>query len=188
MDKKYITNSVEETQKIAAEFAQKILRRKPGKLAVVLALSGDLGAGKTTFLQGFARGLGIEEIINSPTFVIMKKFKIPLISQKVSMHQNVKLCILQYQHFYHFDCYRLESPKPASAFGRTKSASGEIQSAEGYGAVREILELGFKEIISNPKNIVAIEWPEKITPLLPKSLIEIKFEHLEEDKRAVTIF
>lgn len=150
MDKKYTTNSVQETQEIAMKFATHILQQKPGNHAVVLGLEGDLGAGKTTFLQGFAKGLGIEEKILSPTFVIMKKFEIPNSS---------------FRFFYHFDCYRLNTSEPASA--------------KGSGAAKEILELGFEEIISNPENIVAIEWPEKISEILPKNIISIKFEHLE---------
>ena len=150
--KEIITNSAQETQKIAAEFAAQILRQKPlpagrqaANQAVVLALSGDLGAGKTTFLQGLAKGLGIEEVVNSPTFVVMKRFKI---------------YDLRFKNFYHIDCYRLENPE-------------------------EILALGFREIISNPKNIVAIEWPEKISILLPKNIISITFEHLKESKRKI---
>ncbi len=140
MIKSQITNNPEETQKIATELAQQILRRKPGEQAVVLALSGDLGAGKTTFLQGFARGLGIEEVVNSPTFVIMKRFG----------------------NFYHIDCYRLEKPE-------------------------EILEVGFKEIIKDPKNIVAIEWSEKIEKLLPKEIIKINFIHSSSTERELQI-
>ena len=136
---KIITNSFTETQKVAAEFAGQILRRKPAISATVLALKGDLGAGKTTFLQGFAKGLGIEENILSPTFVIMKKFQISNSSFKM---------------FYHFDLYRLNSAE-------------------------EILQLDFKEIINNPENIVAIEWPEKISDTLSKNAILIEFNHLE---------
>lgn len=154
MVSKVTTNSIEETQKVAAEFAMQILRQKAlpagrqtAKQAVVLALNGDLGAGKTTFLQGFAQGLGIAEVVNSPTFVIMKSFKLQASS---------------FKNFYHFDCYRLETPE-------------------------EILELGFKEIISSPENIVAIEWPEKIAGILPERVISIHFEHAGENKRELTI-
>jgi len=93
---KYITENFEETQKVGQNFAHEILALGAQKNAVVLALRGDLGAGKTTFLQGLARGLGIEEVVNSPTFVIMKKFKIN---------------DLRFKNFYHLDLYRLENEK-----------------------------------------------------------------------------
>ena len=147
MDKKYTTKSFEQTQKLGEEFALVIARKlnevkltKQSKTAVVLALEGSLGGGKTTFLQGFAKGLGVKEKILSPTFVIMKRFG----------------------NFYHFDCYRINKPE-------------------------EILELGFEEIISNPKNIVAIEWPERIKKVLPKNLITIKFKFIGEQTRELTI-
>ena len=144
---KYITKSFEDTQKLGENLAKEILEFKTSSSAVVLALQGDLGAGKTTFLQGFAKGLGIKEIVNSPTFVIMKKFE---------LKNN------EFKYFYHFDCYRLNEAE-------------------------EILHLGFKEIISDPKNIVAIEWPEKLGDLLPQNAIKISFEHLSEDERELTI-
>ena len=144
---KFITKSSAKTKEMAAKFAQQILLSNTGKTALILGLQGDLGAGKTTFLQGFAKGLKIKEKINSPTFVIMKRFEI----------KNT-----HFKNFYHFDCYRLNEPE-------------------------EILDLGFKKIISNPENIVAIEWPEKIKKVLPKNILEIKFKHLEENKREIII-
>ncbi len=149
----FLSNSSQETQAFAATLAQQILARPLSIKAVVLGLEGDLGAGKTTFLQGFAKALGIEEVVNSPTFVIMKKFAIP---------QNVKLYKSQYKHFYHLDCYRLENPE-------------------------EILELGFAEIIANPENIVAIEWPEKIAKLLPKEMVTVTFIHKNSTQRELNI-
>ena len=145
--KKSTTKSFQETQKLGQNFAREILAMGPKKRAVVLALQGDLGAGKTTFLQGFAKGLGMKEVVNSPTFVILKRFTIK---------KN------NFKNFYHIDCYRLENPQ-------------------------EILDLGFKEIIANPQNIVAIEWPEKIAEILPKHNIKIAFKHLEENKREILI-
>lgn len=144
---KRISNSAEETKKVAESFAGEILRHKPQKSAVVLALSGNLGAGKTAFLQGFAKGLGIKEKITSPTFILMKRFKIS---------------DLRFKNFYHMDCYRLNNSK-------------------------EILDLRFKEIISNPENIIAVEWPEKIHKILPKNAVKIKFKHLRNDQRKITL-
>lgn len=67
----YNTSSSDGTQKIAAELAQKY--RDGG----IIALTGPLGAGKTTFTQGFARALRIKERLLSPTFVIMRQHDIP---------------------------------------------------------------------------------------------------------------
>jgi tRNA threonylcarbamoyladenosine biosynthesis protein TsaE len=80
-----VTKSVEETQNFAKELAKDFKGN-------IIALSGDLGAGKTAFAQGFAEGLGIKDKIISPTFVLIRQHKIPN-SKKV---------------LYHVDLYRLE--------------------------------------------------------------------------------
>ena len=116
--------------------------------AVIIGLTGNLGGGKTTFLQGFAKGLGIKEKILSPTFVILKRFVIPAKAG------------IQVRNFYHIDCYRLKKSE-------------------------DILELGFGKIISDPKNIVAIEWPERIKKVLPKNTIFIDFKFVDEKTREV---
>ena len=79
---KYISNSYEETQKIAADFAKTL------KEGDVLCMYGDLGVGKTAFVQGLAKGLEIDEPITSPTFTIVNEYSgtLPL---------------------YHFDVYRI---------------------------------------------------------------------------------
>ena len=73
---KIISKSDKETKEVAKKIAKEVLSKKLEKRAVVLALKGNLGAGKTTFAQGFAKGLGIRAKILSPTFNIMKRFKI----------------------------------------------------------------------------------------------------------------
>ncbi len=90
-----ITNSVLETKKIGSNLAHQILKNKLSKQAIVIGLEGGLGGGKTSFVQGFAKGLGIKEKILSPTFVIMKRFEIQS---------------LRFTNLYHFDCYRIEKP------------------------------------------------------------------------------
>ncbi len=87
-----ITKSSEETKKIAAKLARKIAAKTGAKKASVLALVGELGAGKTTFVQGFARALGVRIAVKSPTFLLMRSYKI-----KVPGHKF--LC--------HIDCYRI---------------------------------------------------------------------------------
>ncbi|OGZ69342.1 MAG: hypothetical protein A3D44_02690 [Candidatus Staskawiczbacteria bacterium RIFCSPHIGHO2_02_FULL_42_22] len=210
---KIITKTFRQTQEVGQNFADEILSSDSQKTAVILALRGDLGAGKTTFLQGFAKGLGIIEVVNSPTFVIMKKFKIAELRGnlpfglaqggrgrdaetkprggpagpparpslravpsgarrgpdefiKINSYEDPRWQSHRdnpaFKFFYHFDLYRLESEK-------------------------DLEFLNFQEIISNPKNIIAIEWPEKIGKLLPKNSISIIFKHLEENKRELII-
>ena len=81
----YITNSPEETEALGERLAQTLT---PG---TVLAYRGDLGAGKTAFTRGLARGLGYKEPVTSPTYTIVNEYlggRLPL---------------------FHFDMYRLSS-------------------------------------------------------------------------------
>ena len=80
------TKSSNKTQELAVNFAKKL---KGGE---VLGLKGDLGSGKTTFVQGLAKGLGVKESVTSPTFVIL------------NLHQAGKGRTLA-----HFDLYRLNN-------------------------------------------------------------------------------
>lgn len=68
--------------------------------ALILSLSGDLGSGKTTFVKGLAKGLGIKEIITSPTYVFARSYKFP----EFKIGDQVK------NKFYHLDLYRLDGP------------------------------------------------------------------------------
>lgn len=88
---------------MAKLFAEALIEGVATKGAVVVALDGALGAGKTTFAQGFAEGLGVKEKVKSPTFVL------------VHVHALKKKA--RFKSFYHADCYRLESEKDVSAIG-----------------------------------------------------------------------
>ena len=83
--KKIISTSIEQTQEIAENLAKDFS-------GGVIALSGDLGSGKTTFTQGFAKGLGIKDKIISPTFVLIRQHQIT--------NKSATL--------FHIDLYRLE--------------------------------------------------------------------------------
>lgn len=101
-----ITKNSKETQKIAKLFAGEVLALKDDrKKALVVALNGELGAGKTTFVQGFVRGLGVKEDISSPTFLIMKKVQL----HKHLLKNKDKKPV--FRNLYHLDCYRLKSGK-----------------------------------------------------------------------------
>lgn len=88
--------TLDKLDKIAKSLLEKAIKSK-SKTATVIALHGELGAGKTTLTQEIARLLGIKENLISPTFVIMKKYAI-------SKNKNFKYLI-------HIDAYRLNSGK-----------------------------------------------------------------------------
>ncbi len=93
MKQVYYTNSADETRELAA----KIAAETPN--GTVFALDGNLGAGKTVFASGFARGLGITEPVSSPTFTIVQEYP----------RANGM--------FFHLDLYRIDNPDAALAFG-----------------------------------------------------------------------
>ncbi len=95
---KYIIKTETDTAKLAKKLAGQF---KSGK---VIGLIGNLGAGKTTFTQYLAKALGVKQTVNSPTFNIVKEYKV-----RCQM-SNVK-CLI------HIDAYRLNSPEELEALG-----------------------------------------------------------------------
>jgi tRNA threonylcarbamoyladenosine biosynthesis protein TsaE len=89
----FVTGNFKETQKIGHDFG-KFLEKGD-----VVCLYGNLGNGKTTFVQGLARGLGIKNRIISPTFIIVRNYK------------------LGFASFYHIDLYRAENKKDIESLG-----------------------------------------------------------------------
>ena len=107
-----LSKSKFQTQKFSVKLAQKILRPTPPALrARVIALCGDLGAGKTTFVQGFMKALGVKHHITSPTFLIIRKYEIFTPLKKNRPH---------YHHVYHLDLYRIQKPKELLDLGFQK--------------------------------------------------------------------
>ena len=104
MKLKYLTKSPAQTKKLGETLAAGLIKTRIGKKARVIGLMGDLGGGKTTFLQGFARGLGIKGRVLSPTFIIFKKF-------------NIKKKSSTFKFLYHIDCYRLMGARDLAALG-----------------------------------------------------------------------
>ncbi len=99
MEKKLriITKNAAETRGFGKKFAKGFGRGNKFSNASFLGLEGQLGGGKTTFLQGFAKGLGIKDKITSPTFIIFRKYRLPAKSR--------------FSHFYHFDLYRMKKAR-----------------------------------------------------------------------------
>lgn len=121
----------EETASIAEVFLTKLA---PGRQATVVALAGDLGAGKTTFTQGLAWALGVEEVVTSPTFVIEKIYKL---SSRT-----------KFTHLIHIDCYRLETAVELThlGFNELLADPGNLIVIEWPERVGEILPAEAKKI------------------------------------------
>lgn len=135
MRKKFITENSKQTQKLGELLAKEL---KGGE---IICLSGDLGAGKTTFTQGLLKGLGAKAPFTSPTFVIMKKYK---------------------KTIFHFDAYRV--------------------------GAKDILNLGWEEMIADKKNVIIIEWAERIKKIIPKDALWIKLKWVDESKRKIIFY
>lgn len=97
-----VTKSPEETQKLGHFLFNKI-SLATDKNALVIALEGELGAGKTTLTQGLAKLLGIKAKVKSPTFTLMKKYEIPGLKKS--------------RFLYHLDCYRLRDHRDLLSLG-----------------------------------------------------------------------
>ena len=115
--------SEKETAQIAENLAKQV------KAGDVYCLSGDLGVGKTVFTKGFAKGLGIKEPVNSPTFTIMQIYEeghLPL---------------------YHFDVYRIENVEEMEEIGYEDYFYGEgVCFIEWAELIKEILPSDCKKI------------------------------------------
>ena len=113
----YVTNSPAETEALGQRLAETL---QPGD---VIAYTGDLGAGKTAFTRGLARGLGITERITSPTFTIVNEYlggRLPL---------------------FHFDMYRLGSSEELYEIGwEDYLARGGVCAVEWSENVTEAME------------------------------------------------
>ena len=92
----FLSKNNQETRSLGRFLARAIGCRKLPFRSFIVGLEGDLGSGKTTFTQGFAKGLGIKEKILSPTFVIAKRF-------------TIRKCF--WKNFFHIDLYRLKSKR-----------------------------------------------------------------------------
>ncbi len=135
--------------------------------ATILALNGDLGAGKTTFTKALAKELGIAEPITSPTFVIQKSYGIPkynmsFLNKNINTTKNNWVNTFIFDTLVHIDAYRLES-----------------------GVETHALDL--QNTLQNKNNLVVIEWAGNIASVLPNNIIEMNFEYIDEFTRSVSV-
>ena len=97
-------------------------RGQEAEAGQVYCLEGDLGVGKTVFAQGFAKGLGIAEAVNSPTFTILQSYEEGRLP------------------FYHFDVYRIADVEEMDEIGYEDCFYGDgVSLVEWPGRIREII-------------------------------------------------
>jgi len=112
---KYKIQNIEQTKKLANDFAAKL---KGGE---VVLLNGDLGAGKTTFTQFVFKALGVKDVVNSPTFAILKSYQ-----GKFFLH--------------HFDTYRITTEEAIeSGFDEILEEKESVKFIEWSENIKELL-------------------------------------------------
>jgi tRNA threonylcarbamoyladenosine biosynthesis protein TsaE len=167
---KIISKSVEETAEIAKGFIEKLSLGVSDK-AIIVGLYGDLGSGKTTFTQAVAKLLNINEYVTSPTFVIQKRYPINSPKSKVQSlkgrEDRISSSVLSTLNFplstfVHVDAYRLDSGK-------------------------ELLALDFERDLNDSRNLIFIEWPERVADILPENHLKINFKFVGENEREIEI-
>ena len=146
---KYESNSPELTYQIGYELGLK------AQIVQVYCLLGDLGFGKTIFTKGFAKGLGIEEAVTSPTFTIVNEYddgRLP---------------------FYHFDVYRIEDPYEMEEIGYEEYFYGNgVTFVEWANLIQDLI----------PKESIWIRISKELEKGFDFRLIEIK-EDIHESFR-----
>jgi tRNA threonylcarbamoyladenosine biosynthesis protein TsaE len=133
----------------------------------LILLEGQLGTGKTTFTQGIARGMGIDEVISSPTFTLLKEYAGQPLSETVRATEpqlmkgqpSKRSPVHPGPALYHFDLYRLDDPE-------------------------EIFDLGFEDYFFG-SGVSVVEWANKADTLWPHDHLRIRLKMLSETKRGL---
>lgn len=131
-----------------SDFAKEFIKKLPtesSQTAHVVGLVGDLGAGKTTFVQALAKELGAEAAVTSPTYVLVQRYAI---------HHPV------FSSLVHIDAYRLHP--------------------------EEVHTIAWDRYANDPKNLILVEWPEKMGDAFPKGAERLVFSVVDEETRAIT--
>lgn len=143
----FITKSAAQTKRLARILIKKILSGRFPEKAIVIGLKGNLGSGKTAFVQGFAAGFGIKENVLSPSFVLMKIYR--LAGQSY------------FKNLIHIDAYRIEKSQEILDLGFKKLAARKenIILVEWADRIRRVLPrntlwLKFQVVGRNERKII----------------------------------
>jgi len=158
MNKTFTTKTAAETQELANALLLDILNKR------IVLLSGQLGSGKTSFVKGLAKALGITQVIKSPTYTYVNTYKIRRDAlQCVSTVQTRLIASL-----HHFDLYRLPDPKNPNNPKTPNYPSPDHTAAS----------IGLTEALHDSHALVIIEWPERLA--IFEGGLRISFEKTAE--------
>jgi tRNA threonylcarbamoyladenosine biosynthesis protein TsaE len=136
--KSFSSHSLAETERIATEWLLFISKAYPNNdQALVVGLSGHLGAGKTAFTKSVAKILGVAEEVTSPTFVIMKIYMLNDRDPMINDQKNAAPFGFPWKRLVHIDAYRLERREELDA-------------------------LDWEKLVADKGNLILIEWPENV--------------------------
>lgn len=145
------SRSAEETARLGACLARRL---RPGD---VVLLEGELGAGKTCFTKGLARGLGIRDEVRSPTFILHEEYAPGCdAAGRAASPPHPAMC----PRLHHWDLYRL--------------TPGE-----------DFAELGLDDALAD-EAITVVEWPDRAAGLFPRSALTIHIAVADDDSRLLT--
>ena len=149
---KFLSKSEKETSEFAEKFAGQL---RGGE---IIGLIGELGAGKTVFTKGLARGFGIKKRVQSPTFLLMKIYNV---SPSTGLPRRQAGSGHRIKNLVHVDAYRL-------------SGAGEL------------IDIGFLDWLGRADTVTVIEWADKVPELLRgRKVIKIKMELGEKEEGRV---
>ncbi len=130
--KKQASHSFAQTQKLGEQFAQKyapLVGQKP----IIFALQGELGSGKTQFVKGLAKGMGIEQLITSPSYTLVNEYQ----------------CVIngQTHPFVHIDAWRLPSSKDLETIGWSRFLENNAVIALEWAHLPDLSHLDNQAVI-----------------------------------------
>ena len=146
-----VSYSPEDTKAFGEKMAQK------AKIGDIICLCGQLGAGKTAFAQGFARGMGVKGNVNSPTFTLMH------------IYESGRLPL------YHFDLYRLADP----------TINGTLSGERTQIDLDTLEDIGFFDYLGvregHYAGVCLIEWAEYVRDFIPDGAVWVKIKRGDDE-------
>ncbi len=134
--KEFVSHSIAETEAMARQWLVDISKEYDGTdEALIVGLSGHLGAGKTAFVKAVGKALGVKDDITSPTFVLMKTYGFGSNGGNEPSSQDGVKFPWNWKRLVHIDAYRLEQAE-------------------------ELEALGWEDLVADRNNLIMVEWPE----------------------------